>query len=199
MFFVVSGPSGSGKTTLSSRLVKGIDNLRFVISYTTRSMRAGESNGNDYNFVDVDTFRKMIANDEFAEWAIVHGNYYGTPAEELIKSQNSEEDLLLDINIDGAMNIKKKFDNGVYIFLLPPSMEVLKKRLKERRDVPVKELEIRMDMVKREIELCVNYDYIIVNDELNFSYEKLVSIVRAERCKSSRIIKKFDINLYINK
>lgn len=199
MFFVVSGPSGSGKTTLSSRVIEGIDNLRFVISYTTRKMRTGETNGNDYRFVDVETFREMIDNNEFAEWAIVHGNYYGTPAEDIIKSRESDEDLLLDINIDGAMNIKKKFENGVYIFLLPPSMEILIQRLKNRRDLPDEELEFRMDMVKREIELCVKYDYIIVNDDLDFSYEKLVSIIMAERCKSSRILKKFDINFYINK
>ena len=199
MFFVVSGPSGSGKTTLSSRLVEGIDNLRFVISYTTRIMRAGETNGNDYRFVDKETFMKMIDSNEFAEWAIVHGNYYGTPANELKKSVDSDEDLLLDVNIEGAMNIKKKFDNGVYIFLLPPSMKILRQRLRKRRDLPDEEFEYRMDMVKREIELCKKYDYIIVNDEIDYSYEKLVSIVRAERCKSSRVVKKFDIDFYINK
>ena len=199
MFFVVSGPSGSGKTTLSGRLVEGIDNLRFVISFTTRKMRAGETNGDDYSFVDEEAFMKMIDNNEFAEWAIVHGNYYGTPAKDLIKSIESDEDLLLDINIDGAVNIKKKFENGVYIFLLPPSMEILRQRLKKRKDLPEEEFEFRMDMVKREIELCTKYDYIIINDEIDNSYEKLVSIVRAERCKSSRIIKKFDINYYLNK
>lgn len=199
MFVVVSGPSGSGKTTLSARLVNGVDNLRFVISFTTRKMRSGEINGSDYCFVDENTFKQMIVNNEFAEWAKVHGNYYGTPAKELDSSADAGSDLLLDINIDGAMNIREKYNNGVYIFLLPPSMDILRKRLSDRRDLKDDELEYRMEVVKKEIELSVKYDYIIVNDDLNSSYEKMVSIVKAERCKTSRILKKFDINHYLNK
>lgn len=199
MFFVVSGPSGSGKTTLTKRLVEEFENLKFVISYTTRAIRTGEKNGYDYNFVEEEVFKRMIEMDQFAEWAFVHGKYYGTPMEDFGKSDTGGSDVLLDINIEGAMKIKSSFDNGVYIFLLPPSMEILRERLMKRNDLSRDEVELRMTEVRKEIELCSKYDYIIINDELEACYRKLSSVIRAERCRSPRVLTGISIQDYIKK
>jgi len=183
MLFVISGPSGSGKTTLTKKLVSEIDNLRFVTSYTTRAIRKGEENGVDYVFVSEQQFHQMAKEDKFIEWAYVHGNIYGTLFESIKESHRSNVDLLLDINIEGALKIKNIIENGIYIFLKPPSLEILKQRLLDRKDLPDSEVEKRMEVVRKEIEISKKYDYIIVNSELEYSFNKLVDIIRSERGK----------------
>ncbi len=181
MIFIISGPSGSGKTTLTKKLVSEIDNLRFVISYTTRKPRKGEEDGVDYEFVSEDRFHDMVRNDKFIEWAHVHGNYYGTPVDDILLAQKSQTDVLLDINIEGAQKIKNVSDEGVYIFLKPPSLEVLKQRLRDRNDLSEQEIKKRMNEVRKEIEISDKYDYIIVNSELENSFNKLVDIINTSR------------------
>ena len=197
MLFIVSGPSGSGKTTFTKRLVEEIDQLIFSISYTTRNKRPREIDGVDYRFVSLDKFKEMIERNEFAEWAVVHGSHYGTPLGDLKNSENTDRDFVLDINIEGAMNIKSRFVNGVFIFLLPPSLDILKQRLLNRNDLNPDEVESRMDGIKNEIEVCNEYDYIIINNELENSYNKLKSIVISERCKPRRLLRKFSLSNYL--
>jgi guanylate kinase len=186
MLFVISGPSGSGKTTLTKKLVNEVENLQFVTSYTTRGARAGEAQGVDYFFVSVDKFNQMIKEDKFIEWAYVHGNYYGTPYEIINESESENIDLLLDINVEGALKIKDVSQKGIYIFLKPPSLEILRQRLLDRRDIGKPEIKKRMEVVIKEIEISSEYDYIIINSELEYSFNKLVDIIRKERRKKSR-------------
>ena len=152
MLFIISGPSGSGKTTLTKKLISEVENLRFATSYTTRAIRKGEKDGVDYNFVSQVQFHKMVKENKFIEWAYVHNNYYGTPYEAIKESESSKVDLLLDVNIDGAVKIKSISDNGIYIFLMPPSLEVLKQRLLDRMDLSTDEIDTRMEVVRKEIE-----------------------------------------------
>jgi guanylate kinase len=186
MLFVISGPSGSGKTTLTKKLVSEVKNLRFVTSYTTRAIRKEEKDGVDYAFVSEDKFHQMVKENKFLEWAQVHGNFYGTPYEAIKESDSSKVDLLLDINIEGALKIKDAVENGIYIFLKPPSLEILKQRLLERKDIPEPEIEKRMEVVRKEIEKSNKYDYIIVNSELEYSFNNLVDIIKNEREKKYR-------------
>jgi len=183
MLFIISGPSGSGKTTLTKKLVSEVEKLRFVTSYTTREARKGEKDGVDYVYVSEQEFHQMVKDDKFIEWAHVHGNYYGTPYNTINESHSSEVDLLLDINIEGALKIKKVVKTGIYIFLKPPSLEILKQRLLDRQDIDQPEIEKRMEVVRKEIEISSQYDYIIVNSELDYSFNKLVDIIISEREK----------------
>ena len=132
ILFVLSGPSGSGKTTLAKHLVNTMGNVDFAISYTTRKIREGEEDGIDYKFIEETEFRDMIKGDQFAEWAEVHGNLYGTPVSEIDKVLNKGIDILLDIDVQGSSQIKKKYENSVHIFLVPPSINILRDRLSKR-------------------------------------------------------------------
>ncbi|NIP37550.1 MAG: guanylate kinase [Candidatus Dadabacteria bacterium] len=183
MLFVISGPSGSGKTTLTKKLVEQLDNLQFVTSYTTRKPRKGEKNGVDYVFVSEDKFARMVKENKFIEWAFVHGNYYGTPYDVIKKSERAQKDVLLDINIEGAFKIKNVSSDGIYVFLKPPSLEILRQRLIDRNDLSEYEISKRMEVVRKEIEKSSNYDYIIVNSELEYSFNKLVDIINKERSR----------------
>ena len=185
MLFIISGPSGSGKTTLTKKLVCEVENLRFVTSYTTREARNGEKDGVDYVFVSEQQFHQMVKDDKFIEWAYVHGNFYGTPYNTINESQSSEVDLLLDINTEGALMIKKVVKTGIYIFLTPPSLEILKQRLLDRQDIAQPDIEKRMEVVRKEIKISTQYDYIIVNSELDYSFNKLVDIIISEREKKN--------------
>src|SRR5713101_2122028 len=134
IIFIVSGPSGSGKTTLTKRVTQAIDNLRFSVSCTTRSPRPEEIDGVDYRFISKEQFEDMVRNGKFVEWATVHGNLYGTPIEELERAKSSGIDLILDIDAQGTRSIKDKYGSGVYIFVTPSSIGVLKGRLVERKE-----------------------------------------------------------------
>ena len=186
IIFVISAPSGTGKTTICERLISSFSDLKMSVSHTTRNPRPGEENGVDYFFVDKNTFIQMIQNDDFVEWAEVYGNYYGTSKKMINEIYMSGNDILLDIDIQGAKNIKKIYKNSVLIFLLPPSLEELERRLLQRKE----ENEIikkRINKALEEIEQYLNYDYLVINDNLDEATEKIKCIIQAERQKINRI------------
>ncbi len=179
--FVISGPSGSGKTTLSSHAVKNIDNLRFSVSFTTRPIRNGEVDGVDYFFVDQNTFTEMVKEGKFAEWAKVHGNLYGTPIDNIKDTNEKGVDILLDIDVQGAEQLKQKFPDAIFIFVVPPSMKVLRKRLEMRNSEKKDDISLRLNVVKYEIQKSKEYDYIIINDDMDAAGKTIESIIIFER------------------
>lgn len=191
--FIVSGPSGGGKTTLVRKVLEGMNNIRFSVSCTTRKPRAGEVNGKDYIFVSDDEFGKMVGEGRFAEHASVHGHMYGTPLLELENAEKSGVDLILDIDVQGARQIRQRFGSGVYCFVLPSSFGILETRLRERGSEEKGEMEKRLSEARQEMEEIGNYDYIIINDDLDLAAECLTSVIISTRCgreKSMGIIKK---------
>lgn len=194
--FIVSGPSGSGKTTLSKKVIQGISDISFVVSYTTREPRLGERDGIDYRFISVKEFDDLIANRRLSEWAIVHGHRYGTPVEPIDQAASSGVDLLLDIDVQGARNIRAKYSHGVYIFVLPSSLDILRERLMERKSEGVIEIDTRLEDSKKEIQEIHNYDYIIINDFLAEASENLAAIILSERCRKERVLRDSKLGFY---
>jgi len=186
VLFVISAPSGAGKTSLCKEIVDIIPGLRHSVSYTTRPMRKGEVDGVDYHFVDAQTFAGMVAADAFAEWAEVHGNRYGTALATLDTARQTGCDLLLDIDCQGAVQLKAKQVQGVNIFILPPSMTELNRRLHERQTDSEAVIERRLDNARGEIAQSVWYDYWVFNDDFNVALEQLKSIISAETCRAAR-------------
>ena len=184
ILFVLSGPSGSGKTTLAKHLVNTMSGVDFAISYTTRKIREGEEDGIDYKFIDKNEFNTMVDKDQFAEWAEVHGNFYGTPVSEIDKVLNKGVDILLDIDVQGSSQIRSKYENSVHIFLVPPDMNILRERLSKRNTENSSDLKKRMDMAVNEISRINDYDFIIVSDDIDKSLRKLESIVESVRSKT---------------
>ena len=185
--FVVSAPSGAGKTTLCKQIIRIVDNIKPSVSFTTRPPRAGEVPNEDYCFVSEAEFRTMIDRGDFVEWALVHGNLYGTSSRQLEELISAGYDVLLDIDTQGARQIKKFFTNGVYIFILPPSMDELKHRLEGRMSNSVEDMNRRLERAVDEIKEYYIYDYVIVNDIIENSLKKLEAIIIAERLRSSKI------------
>ncbi len=183
--YIVSAPSGSGKSTLVNELFKMVNDLDFSISYTTRPPRGSEKNGKEYFFVSQEEFESMIAADEFLEYANVFGNYYGTARRFLRESEKRGHDLLLDIDVQGAAQIKQKLPDAVRIFILPPDREKLEWRLRNRGLDPDPVIRRRLDTARREIENYSKYDYILVNNLLEQSADELKAIVLAERIRLS--------------
>lgn len=187
--FIISAPSGSGKSTLVNEIRKLVRNLVFSISYTTRCPRGSEQNGHEYFFVARQEFEDMIHGDQFLEYADVFGNYYGTARRFLDKARERGNDLILDIDVQGAAQVKKKLPDAVSIFVLPPSKDELEKRLRRRSEAErVDSQEIiqrRLAAASKEIENYSNYDYILVNDRLDDSIDELKAIVLAERIRRS--------------
>lgn len=181
MLYVVSAPSGTGKTTLCWELSKTVPRLKHSVSYTTRPPRKGEKNGVHYSFISESKFKSMIDKGEFAEWAMVHGNLYGTSIKGLEKIMREGYDIILDIDTQGAMQMKRKYKDSTYIFILPPSMETLKKRLKSRMSESDDEIEIRLDRAKGEIVDYKAYDYIVINDDFKQAIRDLKNIIMATR------------------
>jgi len=179
--YIVSAPSGSGKSTLVNELFKMVRHLDFSISYTTRPPRGSEQNGKEYFFVSREEFEAMIAADEFLEHAVVFGNYYGTARRFLREAENQSNDLLLDIDVQGASKIKEKIPDAVSIFILPPDREKLEWRLRNRGLDSEEVIRRRLDTARREIENYSKYDYILVNNLLEQSADQLRDIVLAER------------------
>ncbi len=175
--FVISAPSGAGKTTLCQKLLKKMPHMKLSVSYTTREPRKGEVHDVDYTFVTRDTFKKMIDRGEFAEWATVHGNLYGTSIKRIKELNSRGYDIILDIDIHGAIQLRKSYEGAVYIFVLPPSLEALEERLVNRRTDSDDIIKNRLDNAKAEISQYENYDYIIVNDRIDKAYKELESIV----------------------
>ena len=192
LLIVISAPSGTGKTTLTHMLLKAFPNMEFSVSYTTRKPRPGEVNGKDYFFVDRDTFERMIEEGDFLEWAEVYGNLYGTSKSQVLKALNEGKDVLLDIDTQGALQVKKNFPEAVLIFILPPSLKELERRLRSRGTDDEETIERRLKTARVEIERAPLYDYIVVNDVLEEAFEKLKSIVIAEKCRTERLKGQFD-------
>jgi guanylate kinase len=185
--FIVSAPSGAGKTTLCRMLVSGLANLKFSVSYTTRSARPGEMNDRDYTFVSREYFLRMIDAGEFMEWAEVHGELYGTSVKRVREVMEAGNDVILDIDTQGAMQIKKKYDRGVYIFILPPSMEALKKRLEKRMTDSREEIGRRLKRAIAEIKTFREYDYVIINDVLENALREFEAIIISRRASTELI------------
>jgi guanylate kinase len=192
--FVISAPSGAGKTTLCQKLLKKMPDMKLSVSYTTRVSRTGEVNDVDYTFVTREKFKKMIDRGEFAEWATVHGNLYGTSIKRVKELNSRGYDIILDIDIHGAIQLRKSYDEAVYIFVLPPSMEALEKRLVNRKTDSEEIIKNRLENAKTEISQYENYDYIIINDRIDKAYKELESIVLSARlrteCADHKWIKK---------
>lgn len=188
VLYIISAPSGAGKTTLCKEIIDIFPHLRHSISYTTRQPRLGEVHGKDYYFISRDEFRRMVTDDEFAEWAEVHGNCYGTSIRTLEECRASGIDLILDIDIQGARQLKKRYEGGVYIFILPPSYEELRRRLNGRSSDSDDVINRRIDAAAGEIRESRWYDYIIVNDQFSRAVEELKSVMIAERCRTSRVL-----------
>lgn len=186
--FIVSGPSGGGKTTLAKTMLDKLDNLRFSVSCTTRTPREDEIDGRDYKFISQEEFEQMVKEEQFVEHALVHGNYYGTPVDEFENATGV--DLLLDIDVQGASQIRKNYPNAVFCFVLPPSIEILKERLIERNSNGEIDIQRRLDRAREEVDPSIlqEYDYIIINDELDQALEAMSSIIVSTRCQSKRIV-----------
>ena len=164
--YIVSAPSGAGKTTLCRKLIEKVPDLKFSVSYTTRRPRPGEVNDLDYTFVSRDEFRKLIDQGGFLEWAEVHGELYGTSRKRTETLTENGYDVILDIDTQGAMQLKKEHENGIYIFILPPSFNVLKERLRKRMTDSEAEIKKRLKRAIDEIKTYPAYDYVIINDIL---------------------------------
>lgn len=187
ILFVISGPSGVGKGTLTEMIVEQ-NHLQYSISATTRPPRVGEVQGKDYFFLERSDFEAMMAGDEFLEWAEVYGNYYGTPRRFVLDNLERGQDVLLEIDIQGAMQVKAKFPEGVFIFIAPPSEAELAQRLEKRGKDSSETIANRLLCYDKEMAQMANYDYVVVNDELESTMAQLIAIITAERCRVVRFI-----------
>jgi len=186
MLIVISGPSGSGKGTIIKEVIKKISDLIYSVSYTTRPKREGEIEGKDYFFISEDEFERLIDEDFFIEWAKVYDYYYGTSKEFVIENLRDGKDVILEIEIQGAKKIREIYDkkNAVFIFIAPPDFKELERRIMNRkRGETEEEIKKRMDFAKKEIEESKNYDYIIINDNINKAVKKIINIINKERRK----------------
>ncbi len=187
LLLIVSSPSGAGKTTLCNRLLSEFADLRFSTSHTTRTPRPGEVDGKDYHFTDVDTFEKMVEDDIFIEWAFVHGNRYGTARTEVRGAATAGVDLIFDVDFQGARQIKEQYPNAAAVFVLPPSIEELHRRLRTRGTESPESLERRFKAALEEIGNHGLFDYLVVNDDLETAYDRLRAILLAERSRQFRM------------
>jgi len=185
--FVVSAPSGAGKTTLCREMRQRLNDLAYSVSVTTRPPRPGEIDGTDFHFVGEPQFRAMLARGEMAEWATVHGNLYGTPATPLEASLREGRDVLLDIDTQGAAQLRARYPEAVLIFIVAPSMADLEQRLRERRSDAGSAIATRLERARLEVPLWRRYDYLIVNRDVKEAVEQLASIIQAERCRVTRL------------
>jgi len=183
VLFIVSAPSGTGKTTLVERLVKTTDGLKMSRSYTSRPPRADEKDGVDYNFVSRDQFERMAEANEFLEWADVFGNLYGTAAADTARCLDSGNDVVLVIDVQGARKVRARGLSHVGIFVLPPTYQALEKRLRGRSKDPEEAIKRRLQVARDEVSAFREYDYIVVNDELEACVDRMRAIVMAERAR----------------
>lgn len=180
LLIVVSGPSGAGKGTICKELLKRRD-IDVSVSATTREPREGEIDGENYHFLEKDEFENKIENDEFLEYAKVYDNYYGTPKKYVLEKISRGEDVLLEIDIQGALQVREKYPEGIFVFILPPSMEELKARIINRGSETKESLEKRFSSAYGEIKYLKKYDYFIINDIIEDATDTLVSIIDAEK------------------
>ncbi|EPY04202.1 guanylate kinase [Paenibacillus alvei TS-15] len=183
LLIVLSGPSGVGKGTVCKALLKKTNDLTYSVSATTREPRAGEVDGVNYFFKSREEFMQMIEEDRLLEYAEYVGNYYGTPCDFVEQTLAEGRDVILEIEVQGAMKVKEKFPNGIFIFLLPPSLDELKDRIRGRGTEQEHVIDSRMNVAVEEIALMENYDYAVVNDEIDLACKRIESIIIAEHCK----------------
>jgi guanylate kinase len=184
--FVISGPSGTGKSTIIRALRERITALGYSISHTSRKPRKTETNGVDYCFVTEEIFRRMIREGAFVEYAEIYGNFYGTAVSSLGEQTKKGMDVLLDLDAQGARNLKGHFKEGVLIYLLPPSLEILGERLRARGTDDETIIQTRLSKALGEIQNCLWYDYIVINDDLERAIGEVQSIIISERCRTAR-------------
>ncbi len=185
--YVISGPSGAGKSTLIELLIKRVPGIGYSISHTSRNPRDNEVNTVDYHFVDRKTFITMIEDEAFVEWAEVYDDLYGTSSSSLRGQMNQGLDVVMDLDSQGAENIKRHYKDSILIYILPPSLKILEKRLKNRAMDNEKVIEARIKRAVAELQDCLWYDYIIINDDLDEALEKVKSIIISDRCRNSRM------------
>lgn len=186
MIIIVSAPSGAGKTSICDALIKSDKNIVYSISTTTRQPRQGEKNGREYFFVDDKKFKDMIKKNLFVEHAKVHNHFYGTSKKMLEDTINKGKDILLDIDVQGAMKIKRQYKNALMIFITTPSLKILKERLLKRNKDSLSVIKTRVANARKELTYLPKYDYLVLNDKLDISIENVKSIIRAERLSIKR-------------
>jgi len=184
--YVFSAPSGAGKSTIINNLEKGVDSIAYSVSHTSRKPRGSEEEGVHYHFVEKDTFSRMIVDGQFVEWAEVYGNLYGTSFSSLDEQTAQGLDVLLDLDHQGAKNIRQHYEDSVLIYVLPPSLDVLEKRLMARGTDDETVIKSRMKKTSNEIKQCVWYDYIIVNDDLEKAIKEAQAIILSVRCRTDQ-------------
>ena len=181
--YIVTAPSGAGKTTLVRMLLENDPGIRLSISYTTRAPRTGEQDGREYNFVAMDAFREMVARSEFLEWAEVHGNFYGTSRPWIEAEMAAGRDVLLEIDWQGAQQVRRLFPGAIGVFVLPPSMAELERRLTGRGTDSAEVIARRLAAAREEMRHVPEFDYVIINDDLQQALGDLLSVVRASRLR----------------
>lgn len=192
LLVVISSPSGAGKTTVCKKVLKRHPEYLYSVSFTTREKRKGEVDGKDYHFVGGKEFEKMIKRKEFAEWACVYGDYYGTSKKVIEWAKKEKKTLIMVLDVQGAFAFKRLYPESVLIFMLPPSLEELKKRLKKRATDKREDMKKRLKSAVKEISFWSNYDYVLVNENLNQTVKEVENIISAEKNKSKR----FDFYLW---
>jgi guanylate kinase len=186
MLIVVSSPSGGGKGTLIDRVLKTVPGVSYSVSYTTRAPRATEQDGREYFFVSTAEFEEMIGRGEFLEWANVYGYLYGTNSGQVERERAAGQDIILEIDVQGAASIREKIDDAVSIFIVPPSFELLRHRLVARGTDSPADLERRLRGAPAEVEQHKNFDYVILNDDINRASQQLAAVIYAERARCER-------------
>ena len=186
MIIIVSAPSGAGKTSICDSLIKSDKNIVYSISTTTRQSRPGEKNGKEYFFVDDKKFKDMIKSKMFVEYAKVHNHFYGTSKKMLEETLNKGKDILLDIDVQGAIKIKKQYKDALMIFITTPTLKILKERLIKRNKDSMNVINTRVKNAKKELTYLPRYDYLVLNDKLDISIENVKSIIKAERLSIKR-------------
>ena len=191
--FVISGPSGVGKGTLVNKILEKNKELFLSVSATTRNKREGEIDGINYYFKEKEEFAKMADENEFLEWATFCENSYGTPKRPVFDKLNDGKDVILEIEIQGAMQVKKNMPSCVLVFIAPPSKEELINRLKGRGTETEEVIKLRVETATKELKVAKEYDYIIVNDNIEKAADDILSVIKAEKCKKERIIEDLEV------